>query len=73
MSLDPHHVHNFWGASPALDLCDVVRRCRADQAAAEEEAPPDAPFSTLLVGTNVGLTILVEVFSGQPITNLLGF
>ena len=52
MSLDPHHVHNFWGASPALDLCDVVRRCRADQAAAEEEAPPDAPFSTLLVGTN---------------------
>ena len=55
MSLDPHHVHNFWGVSPALDLCDVVRRCRADQATAEEEAPPDAsdaPFSALLVGTN---------------------
>ena len=55
MSLDPHHVHNFWGVSPALDLRDVVRRCRADQATAEEEAPPDAsdaPFSTLLVGTN---------------------
>ena len=55
MSLDPHHVHNFWGVSPALDLRDVVRRCRADQATAEEEARPDAsdaPFSTLLVGTN---------------------
>lgn len=55
MSLDPHHVHNFWGVSPALDLRDVVRRCRADQATSEEGAPPDAsdaPFSTLLVGTN---------------------
>ena len=55
MSLDPHHVHNFWGVSPALDLRDVVRRCRADQATSEEGTPPDAsdaPFSTLLVGTN---------------------
>ena len=43
MSLDLHHVHNFWGVSPALDLRDVVRRCRADQATSEEGAPSMLP------------------------------
>ena len=53
--MDPHHVHNFWGVSHALDVRDVVRRCRAKYAGTKEVVSSDEtddPFSTLLVGTN---------------------
>jgi hypothetical protein len=44
MSLDPHHVHNFWGVSPGLDLKALVRAARQTAAVASgpEEAYPGA-------------------------------
>ena len=54
MSLDPHHVHNFWGASPALDVREVVARCGAGEGGvAASAAPGDAePLRALLVGAS---------------------
>jgi len=59
MSMDPHHVHNFWGVSPALDVRQVVRQCRlqgggvrAVSCASHDPSEPSPNFSTLLVGTN---------------------
>ena len=54
MSLDPHHVHNFWGASPALDVREVVARCGAGEGGvASSAAPGDAePLRALLVGAS---------------------
>lgn len=36
MSIDPHHVHNFWGASPALDLQAAAAAARAAAAAGRD-------------------------------------
>jgi hypothetical protein len=62
MSLDPHHVHNFWGTSPGLDLKELVEAARTSAAAASDQdgdAATDAetknvvsPLTALLVGTS---------------------
>ena len=61
MSLDPHHVHNFWGTSPALDVRAAVERCRAAAGASARGDDGDAAscsgrggssFATLLLGTS---------------------
>lgn len=62
MSLDPHHVHNFWGTSPGLDLKEVVSAARAiassdhDGDGVDDGTTKDddegAPLTALLVGTS---------------------
>ena len=64
MSIDPHHVHNFWGASPALDLKEVVCAARRAAGSNEEVGSNDdepglhrgtldaGPLTALLVGTS---------------------
>lgn len=62
MSLDPHHVHNFWGTSPGLDLKEVVTAARASASSDHDgdgvddgttkDDDEEAPLTALLVGTS---------------------
>ena len=52
--LDPHHLHNFWGASPSLDLQAVASAARdavgSSCDARDEAEPGDRPFAAFLIG-----------------------
>ena len=61
MSIDQHHVMNFWGASPALDLKGVVASARSAAAAAPSPSPDDDA-----AGKNQKEAAKNEVESSEP-------